>query len=135
MSKYSPLGEFLKDQSAAQVPMTFKEIERLTGHKLPASALQHRAWWSNNPRNSVITNAWLKAGFRSEQVDMARRKLVFRRMKGAGPKAMPASAGGGDMAGEKPFHPLFGIMKGLTRVPPGVDLTEPADPDWGKVYD
>jgi hypothetical protein len=31
-------------------------------------------------------------------------------------------------------HPLFGALKGFTRIPPGVDLTEPADPDWGKVY-
>jgi hypothetical protein len=32
-------------------------------------------------------------------------------------------------------HPLFGALKGMTFVPPGIDLTEPADPDWGKVYD
>jgi hypothetical protein len=32
-------------------------------------------------------------------------------------------------------HPLFGALKGLVRIPPGVDLTEPTDPDWGKVYD
>jgi hypothetical protein len=32
-------------------------------------------------------------------------------------------------------HPLFGALKDLTFVPPGVDLTEPADPDWGKVYE
>jgi hypothetical protein len=32
-------------------------------------------------------------------------------------------------------HPLFGALKGVTRIPPGVDLTEPADPDWGKVYE
>ena len=32
-------------------------------------------------------------------------------------------------------HPLFGALKGVTSVPPGVDLTEPADPDWGKVYE
>ena len=32
-------------------------------------------------------------------------------------------------------HPLFGALKGMTFVPPGVDLTEPADPDWGKVYE
>ena len=31
--------------------------------------------------------------------------------------------------------PLFGSMKGTTIVMPGVDLTEPADPDWGRVYD
>jgi hypothetical protein len=30
-------------------------------------------------------------------------------------------------------HPLFGALKGFTRVPSGVDLTEPADPDWGKI--
>jgi hypothetical protein len=32
-------------------------------------------------------------------------------------------------------HPLFGALKGVTFVPPGTDLTEPADPDWGKVYE
>jgi hypothetical protein len=28
-------------------------------------------------------------------------------------------------------HPLFGALKGLVHVPSGVDLTEPADPNWG----
>ena len=32
-------------------------------------------------------------------------------------------------------HPLFGSMKGTSIVMPGVDLTQPADPDWAKVYD
>jgi len=32
-------------------------------------------------------------------------------------------------------HPLFGALKDLTFVPPGVDLTEPADPDWGQVHE
>jgi hypothetical protein len=32
-------------------------------------------------------------------------------------------------------HPLFGALKGFVRIPAGVDLTEPADPDWGKVYE
>jgi hypothetical protein len=27
-------------------------------------------------------------------------------------------------------HPLFGALKHTTFVPPGVDLTEPTDPDW-----
>jgi hypothetical protein len=27
-------------------------------------------------------------------------------------------------------HPAFGALKDTTFVPPGVDLTEPADPDW-----
>jgi transcriptional regulator with XRE-family HTH domain len=32
-------------------------------------------------------------------------------------------------------HPLFGLMKGTTIVMSGVDLTRPADPNWGSVYD
>jgi hypothetical protein len=33
--------------------------------------------------------------------------------------------------GAAPRHPLFGALKGLVRVMPGTDLTEPADPAWG----
>jgi hypothetical protein len=32
-------------------------------------------------------------------------------------------------------HPLFAALKDVTFVPPGFDLTEPADPDWGEVYE
>jgi len=32
-------------------------------------------------------------------------------------------------------HPIFGALKGMIFVPPRVDLTEPTDPEWGKVYD
>src|SRR5882757_11227236 len=30
-------------------------------------------------------------------------------------------------------HPLFGALKGVTSIPPGVDLTKPADPDWADI--
>ena len=60
--------------------MTFREIEKITGAKLPPKAQHHRAWWSNNPDNNVMTKVWLAAGFESAQVDMEGRKLVFRRV-------------------------------------------------------
>jgi hypothetical protein len=121
MSKYAPLGDFLRQQRGDEVPMTFSQIEKVTGTKLPASA-RYRAWWSNNTFNSVMTKVWLDAGFKSEQVDLEGRKLVFRRMRDAPPIAAPA----GD------HHPLFGALKGLMRIAPRTDLTEPADPDWGR---
>ena len=121
MSKYEPLGAYLKKQDKELVPMTFAEIERVTGVKLPASASKYRPWWSNNPDNSVMTKIWLDAGYESEQVDMAKRKLVFRRVRAAKSAASER--------GEKPFHPAYGFMKGLVRVMPGVDLTQPVDPD------
>jgi hypothetical protein len=133
MSKYTALKEFLLKQHDNIVPLTFADVERLTGIKLPRSA-QRREWWSNNPNNSALTKAWLAAGFRSEQVDMQREKLILRRVEQINqPDAVPAA--GGVKSRTKPYHPLFGIWKGMMRIEPGVDLTEPADPDWGKVND
>jgi hypothetical protein len=122
MGKYEPLTEFLQKQPNGEVRMSFAQIERVVGFKLPPVAQRHRAWWSNSPTNNVMTRAWLDAGFRSEQVDMTARKLVFRREKqvehsGAGPAPKPGR------------HPLIGWMKGTFTIPEGVDLTEP-DPEW-----
>src|SRR5438046_7607978 len=123
MSKYDALGNYLKHQRRDSVPMTFREIEKITGTKLPASS-RYRAWWSNNDFNSVLTKVWIEAGFKSEQVDMKRHKLVFRRVR------KPIAAAEAASATEKPFHPLYGLMPGLIRIVPGTDLTQPADPDW-----
>jgi hypothetical protein len=130
MGKYEPLGEFLRRQRADEVPMTFADIERVIGAKLPPTSPNYPAWWSNNPTNNVMTKVWLDAGFRTEQVDVRQRKLLFRRA-GAAPAAASGESGTAD--GElKNRHPLFGLLKGLVIIPPGVDLTEPADPDWGR---
>jgi hypothetical protein len=126
MSKYAPLADYLKKQNRDLVPMTFAEIEKITGAKLPPSATRHRPWWSNNPDNSVMTKVWLDAGFESEQVDMAARKLVFKRVRATKPAA-PSD--------DEPFHPLYGYMKGLIRIMPGVDITQPADPDLADYLD
>jgi len=130
MGKYTRLGEFLRAQRSKEVPMTFAEIERVIGGKLPPNSPQYPAWWSNNPSNNVMTKVWLNAGFRTQQVDVKARKVVFRRID---EKATETSSLRRARKGE--HHPLFGALKDVTFIPPGVDLTEPADPDWGKVYE
>ena len=128
MGKYEPLKEFLRRSRTREVRMTFDQIERVIGEKLPPKAQHHRAWWSNSPTNNVMTKAWLEAGFRSEQVDMEGRKLVFRRVEH---KLEKASSGiGGSKASAS--RSLYGWLAGTVRVAPGVDLTEPADPEWGQ---
>jgi hypothetical protein len=104
MSKYEALGAFLRNQPGDRVPMSFVQIERVTGTKLPPSAFKHRPWWSNNPTNSVMTRVWLDAGFESEQVDMATRRLVFRRVR------QPAASLGEQQQSRRSFHPLQGAL-------------------------
>lgn len=136
MGKYAPLGDFLRKQRTSRVPMTFMEIERVVGSTLPKSQ-RYPAWWSNNPWNNVMTKVWLDAGYMTEQVDIAGRKLVFRRVeeKRAAPKVDhdPSVGFGADSASTR--HPLFGWLKGTVHVPPGVDLSEPADPEWSHSLD
>lgn len=126
MSKYEPLGVYLRQKSTAEVPMTFREIEQVIGTSLPPKAQNHPAWWSNSTSNNVMTRIWLEAGFKTERVDVAARRLVFRR---AGPR--PVQAPGRPALSERSGgHPLFGALKGTVTVAPGVDLTAPSDELW-----
>ena len=60
--------------------MSFEQVERIIGAHLPSSDYQRRSWWSNSPRNSVITKAWLSAGYKSQDVSMTGHRVVFRRI-------------------------------------------------------
>jgi hypothetical protein len=126
-SKYRPLTQHLRVQRANRVPMSFVDIERVLGTKLPPSAGAHRAWWSNNPNNNVMTKAWLAAGFQTEQVDLEARKLVFKRITAATQASNFAESPKSDSSTAGKLG-LFGWLRG-TVVSTG-DLTEPADPDW-----
>ena len=133
MSKYGSLRDYLQTQKSDRVPMTFPEIEKVLGFKLPKSQI-YPAWWSNNPTNNVMTNEWLAAGFKTEQVDVEARKLVFRRTAPAG-LAEESGRFASEVVEEakKPRrHPGFGLMKGLTKIAPGTDLTAPTGGEWGQ---
>lgn len=96
MSKYARLGSVLRAKHQREISCSFRDIERALGFPLPPAARAHRAWWSNNPSNNVMTKAWLDAGFRAEQVDMGGETLVFRRVEeaGAASKSAPARKAG-----------------------------------------
>ena len=128
VSKYEPLTEFLRRQSVAVVRMSFDEIERVIAAKLPPSATRHRAWWSNNAQNNVMTRAWKDAGFESEDVDMKRRRVAFRRVRSETSRDNGAPSVN---VTTKDRHPLLGWMKGTLTIAEGVDLTQPADLEWG----
>lgn len=114
---------------------------------LPRSAYKHRAWWANHG-----SKAWLKAGLRTEAVDMERQQVTFRLSRPspsqhhAGDAKVQAvhdefHADAGSFrfrtepGGQDRPHPLVGMLRGKIRIAAGFDLTAPADPDWGQVYD
>ena len=141
MSKYAPLGDYLRDQDEIRVGLSFADIERVIGSKLPPSAFEHRAWWSNNPENNVATKEWRAAGYVTEDVSLENKTVVFRRREEGGvAEAATKGWGGSDVVNPRAhegisIHPLFGAHKGKIHIMPGTDLTEPADPEWGKIWD
>ena len=124
MPKYAALTAHLAARKLPEIAMTFAEIEALLGFPLPPSSRKHRAFWSNNPTNSVMTKAWLQAGYQSKAVDLEQGKLLFAKLNAVEqePKIWKQ-------------HPLIGRFAGVITVAPGVDLTDPADPAWGAVYE
>ena len=137
MSKYDRLGAYLREQGREQVPMTFAEIERIVGTNLPKSQ-EYPAWWSNSTSNNVMTRVWLDAGYRTEQVDAAAKKLVFRRIERSRDMAeSPREYASPQGPAEKKVgrHPLIGSMKGTFTIEPGYDLTSPmfTDEEWAEI--
>jgi hypothetical protein len=148
MPKYDSLNTYLSAQTRDHVPMTFAEIERIVGSALPPSR-RHRAWWSNNSSNNVMTQQWLAAGYKTESVDMAGKKLVFKRfarpVRTAGDNGRSGGGGGekvgggerrGDAEQKSSNVPAYyGCMKGTVKLDHSLDLTRPADSEWAKVYE
>ena len=120
MSKYDPLQVYLRAQKFERVPMSFSDIERVLKLKLPPSKL-HRAWWSNNPSNNVMTKQWLDAGFETSEVDIENERLVFAR-KGTAAAARPHLV----------RKSVFGCLKGMATFAAHFDPTQPVfdSDDW-----
>lgn len=122
MSKYDPLREHLSTLPTPLWRTSFKEIERILGFHLPPSSRRHRALWSNNAQNHVMTQAWLSAGWRTEQVDLEKEELVFRKVE--------ASAIERSREISKPSKSPFGGLQGTVRINIEVDITAPTGEDW-----
>lgn len=65
MGKYDPLRDYLRQQSAADFTLSFREIEKILAAALPTSAMRPQ-WWANEVSSStthVQRRAWGDAGY------------------------------------------------------------------------
>lgn len=80
MSVYAPLERRLSQTEQDAVTLSFEEIERVLGRKLPQSAYDQRImrqWWANTDTHSQA-KAWLKTG-RKARLNVAENQVTFVR--------------------------------------------------------
>jgi hypothetical protein len=76
-SKYEPLRLWLDRQTPDRVRLSFRDIEAILGFSLPASARVLAQWWANVAGSHVQASAWMSAGWRACQVDVAGEQVSF----------------------------------------------------------
>jgi hypothetical protein len=80
-SKYEPLRLWLGRQTQDRVRLSFQDIEAILGFSLPGSARSLAQWWANVAGSHVQASAWVSAGWRACQVDVAGEQVSFERAR------------------------------------------------------
>lgn len=84
MGKYEPLTHYLQNQPVEIWDARFSEIERVLGFPLPRSAHEYPAWWANQDPGHSQTRGWRDAGWETGKVDLAAKKVRFKRQPNPG---------------------------------------------------
>ncbi len=76
MSIYDPLKEWLVS-SPHQITLSFEEIQRIVGEKLPKTAFERPQWWAADSTHTQA-KAWLSAGWTAHP-KLETRTVTFRK--------------------------------------------------------
>jgi hypothetical protein len=124
--KYEALRSYLRSQRQPRLRLSFAEVARRAEVKLPASAYGHAAWWANDSTSHVQAKAWLDAGYKTENVDIAAQTIEFVRVNCAGVREMQQGDFHHQPDAAVKKHPMAGALKGTFTIAPGWDLTRPS---------
>lgn len=117
--KYAPLYHHLCDVEGDVWKTDFAEIRSILGNPLPRSALIYPAWWANTGKSQ--SNAWLAAGWSTQEVNLHSATLTFFRSGGLR-KAAAEAADDSDSE-----TPETGEAALATALPGGEDARSEAD--------
>jgi len=122
MSKYDPLLQALLAREGSSWRVRFDQVEKILGIDLPASARKYPAWWSNDHKSHSHTRAWLRAGWKTEQVDIPGEALTFRKIADTGvrghggPTGSPAPVRATAVAGDDTSLHLSAVPQSVMAV-------------------
>jgi hypothetical protein len=75
-SKYQKLAEYLRNSPKNIENLTYSDIERITGTKLPFSAYHYREWWSNTSHSHAKN--WTRLNWIVDSVNLG-KIVTFKR--------------------------------------------------------
>ncbi|MNJ42451.1 hypothetical protein D3C77_374220 [compost metagenome] len=92
MAKYEPLIRYLRRQKAAEVELSFRDIERIVGGLLPKASADLK-WWrvEDSPSALPQQRAFAAAGYVPEP-EMRAERVRFVRSASRNPSAPSAQA-------------------------------------------
>lgn len=81
--KYQVLKDFLimTPSCLPTITLSFQQIEVILCANLPSAARKHRPWWGNQKTGRrPQAEAWMKAGFKVDNVSLADTWVAFKRI-------------------------------------------------------
>ena len=74
--KYIELSKYLNRSGEDTIVLSFEQIEKILGFKLPPSAYTHRAFWANT-QSHAIAHSWLSVNYQTAEADLAEKRVKF----------------------------------------------------------
>ncbi len=73
---YEQFTKYLDDIGEDSFSISFGEIEKIIGEKLPESAFQYQAWWSNSDSHPFMREV-LSHNWKSRKLNLERKNIEF----------------------------------------------------------
>lgn len=81
MRKYTPLMLFLDKCKDTEITLSYEEIEKIIGEKLPKTAYEKSQWWSNNDNTHTQSAAWSDVGYRTRNILLGKSITFYKENK------------------------------------------------------